>query len=263
MPFPRLRTNDNNLYPGPTGAARDRELQDETNPKDVFIPYIVELKDIDEEIAILFETGLLSLTADGQSVPVTTVDNERWAEFAKTWQIQNGDNNISPPLITVRRTKEEAGTMMGTRWTIPNKKYMTTLRVETFENNRKGYRVFQMRQPTHIDITYEIRLIALYKEDADAMAQNFIREYTDRQLYIKVKGYYFPTTLEDMDDESTMDDIDADRFYVKIYNIKAQAFVQRLEDFQEIDLPNRVVQLTEFNGEIVSQTISGLKDGAY
>jgi hypothetical protein len=254
MPYPRLRKNDNNLYPGPEGAQRDRELQDETNEKDVFTPYAVELRDIDEQIAVLLETGVLSLTAEGKAVPVVTVDTERWAEFAKTWQIQNSDNNINPPLITVRRTKEEVGTMMGPRFSIPNKKYMTTLRVPTFENGIAGFRLFQMRQPTRIDCLYEVRLIALVKEDVDQMSQNFLREYTDRQLYIKVKGYYFPTVLEDMDDENTMEDIDADRYYIKIFNIRAMGFVQREEDFQEIDAPNRIITVTEVNGTQLERT---------
>jgi len=254
MAVPRLKKNDNNLYPGPEGAQREREFTNETNPKDIFTEYCIQLADIDEEIAKLLDTGSLGLTVEGNPVPVIQVDNERWGEFAKTWQLQNGDNNISPPLITVRRTDEQVGTLLGQKWTIPNRKHFTTLKVPTFENGIRGVRLFQMTQPTSIDAIYEIRLIALYKEDTTAMAENFLREYNGRQLYINVKGKYFPTLLEEMSKEDTMEEIDADRYYVRIFNVKVQCSIQRLEDFREIDLPNRIITLTELQGEVIAQT---------
>lgn len=254
MPLPRLKYNDNNLYPGPEGAKREREFMNETNPKDIFTATCVQLQDIDEEIGKLMDEGLLGLTVDDEPVPVITVDNERWAEFAKTWHIQNEDRNISPPLITIRRTGEEAGTRLGTKWTIPNRKHFTTLEVPTFENGIVGKRLFQVTQPTDIDALYEIRLIALYKEDTTQMAENFMREFSGRQLYIKVKGHYFRTTLEDTGNEDTMGEIDADRYYVRIFNIRVMGFVQRLEDFKEIDVPNRIITLTEVQGETIAHT---------
>lgn len=254
MAIPRLKQNDNNIYPGPEGAAREREFLNETNPKDIFTEYCIQLADIDEEIAKLLDTGPLGLTADGNPVPVVSVDNERWAEFSKTWQLQNGDNNISPPIITVRRIDEQPGTLQGQKWTIPNRKHFTTLKVPTFENGIRGVRLFQMTQPTQIDAIYEVRLIALLKQDISAMTENFLREYNGRQLYINVKGMYFPSTLEDLSKEDTMEEIDADRYYVSIFNIKVQCSIQRLEDFREIDLPNRIITLTELQGEVIAQT---------
>ena len=254
MAVPRLKQNDNNLYPGPAGAEREREFTNETNPKDIFTEYCIQLADIDEEMAKLVDTGPLGLTSEGKPVPVIEAGGERWAEFSKTWQLQNGDNNIAPPLITVRRTDEKAGTLLGQKWTIPNRKHFTTLKVPTFENGIRGVRLFQMTQPTSIDAIYEIRLVALTQEDTTAMAENFLREYSGRQLYINVKGKYFPTTLEDMGKEDTMEEIDADRYYIRIFNIKVQCSIQRLEDFREIDLPNRIITLTELQGEVVAQT---------
>lgn len=262
MSLPNRIFPDKQLYVKNEGKARVSELMAMVDENSTNLPQAVGIYNIDEAFIEMVTTGTLSVTIDGNPVPVIMLGNERWAEYGKIWKFVNEDKNITPPFITIKRASETTGTMLGKHYTIPNKKVFTYKKIPTFINGILGFDLYQIPQPTPIDITYEISLFTHYISDVNTILTTFLSNYSDRQLYINVHGHYFPTVLEEIGNEDTHEEVEGDRYFVKTFTIMCMAHIQNTEDMKIIPAINRIITSGEIDEEQffrISQQIDGNK----
>jgi hypothetical protein len=81
-------------------------------------------------------------------------------------------------------------------------------------------------------LTYEIRLFCKFIKDVNKFDEIFIKDFRSVQSYIQVKGSPMPVLQQGISEESTLEDIDGDRMYVKIYTIKLLGFLLYEDDFK-------------------------------
>lgn len=241
--------NNINVYQKHEGPNRSSELMAESDTNSNYFPKAIEIIDIDKEFFNLVKEGQLKLVIDGEEVPTFIMNGEKWAEFTQTYKIFDDDKNIAPPFLTIKREKILQGTYLDVKYSVPNKKKFEYCRVKTFKNGVIGYDIYNISQPSAIDILYNISFFSTYMEDLNKFYEKYISSYSDRQLYINVNGHFFPTTIDDegLDDDTT-DDIDDNKLFIKSFIIRVQGYLQNDEDFEIIEALNRVFIATELNG---------------
>lgn len=250
--------NDTKVYKEKEGRERVEEIMQNSDQKSLYLPKSISIKDIDDHFFQMIDNGVLKLSLDGYKdrtdVPTIFMTNERWGEFSKTWKYVDIDKNLPPPYITVRRETIEPGTYIGVKYNIPNNKTFSYIKVPTFKDRIQGYDIYKIPQPTAIDITYDVRLFTKYLVDVNDFYSLYLKNYASRQLYLNVNGHYFTTLLDDnFDNEDSVEDIDGDKYLVKIFNITVKGYLIDERDFIKIEAINRIVKTTEISNQIISR----------
>ena len=251
MSLPKKKKNNINVYKKKEGKYRVEELMGMSDYKSTYLPKKISIEDIDGSIYDLINDGALKLTIDGNEVPVIFMTNERWGEFSKTWKYLDDDKNVLPPFITLKVMDIQRGTYLEERYTIPQKKRFTYLKVPTFEDGAYGFDIYKIPQPTAIDITYEVRLLTRYKEDVNTFIEMYFNRYTDGQYYININGHYINTSMVDTSPDNK-EDVDGEKFYMQIVNLKVKGYLQNPEDFEVTKSINRIFNVTEISNKQVS-----------
>lgn len=220
------------------GFDRIEQLLYKTDKTSVYLPRTIDFFDLDLSIKDLFEEGKLKLVINGKKVPVFYMENERWGEFSKTWKLMDKDNNVPTPYITIRRTDKEKGTRLNKPRVAQNKLFRYA-EVPILDDGQIIKLLFKMPQPIDVDLMYEVNLFTKYRVHVNLMDKNILREYAPTQLYVDVKGRYFPTLLDSIDEANTIQDIDEDKLIVAKYNVKLLGALQYEEEF-EITKSSRV-----------------------
>lgn len=224
---------------------RVEEILANSDTNSTNLPKKVEIEDMDNAVFSMLEEGKFKMVIDGKDVPVIYLTNERWGEFEKTWKLADQDKNLVPPYITVRQISRGRGTYVGDKYNIPNKKMFTYMKVAKFENDKYGYDIYQIPQPSAIDLGYEIRLFSRYIQDVNEFVETFVDNYSALQFYVNVNGHYFRTEMnEEIEQENTVDNIDGDRYYNPIATIKLKGYLQKEKDFKVIQSYQRTVTNT-------------------
>jgi hypothetical protein len=239
MALPKKSKFDINLDPPKVGSEylkygfdRIEQLMRDTDTNTNFLPRTIEFQNIDQAINDYVENGELKLIIEGENVPTFYLENERWGEFSKTWKFMDGDKNVPTPYITVRRTKKENGTRLGTQWRIPQGKAFMYLDVPILDEGQIIMLRFKIPEPTNIDFTYEVSLFTKYRVDVNAFDETMFPNFASRQGYIFPKGHPMPVHLESVDEANTVENIDGDRFYVSKYVLKVLGYIQKEEEFE-------------------------------
>lgn len=249
MPLPKRLFIDKPLYQSKQLNERVDEIMAGSDENSTYLPQAVEIYNIDEGVFNLLESGALVMTGDDGLVPVIMLGNERWAEYGKIWKHVNEDKNLTPPFVTLKRVAESPGTMLGKYFTTPNKRNFTYRRIPTYENGIMGWDLYQIPEPTAIDISYEVRLFTHYITDVNNFVELFLRNYSDRQLYINVHGHYFSTLLEESSNEDTQDDMEGDRYFVKTFKLLCKGYIQNTADMKVVPTVNRIITTGELDEE--------------
>jgi len=235
------------------GLDRIETLMVNTDKRTNYLPRTIGFRDIDLEIANIFKTGDFKLIIDGKLVPAFYLENERWGEFAKTWKFMDGDKNVKTPYITIRRTGKEPGTRLGKKYRIPQPRTFRYIDVPILDEGQVINLRFKMPEPVNIDLLYEIRLFTKYRIDFNQYDESVFKNFASCQAYIWVKGTPFPVHLESTTEANSIENIDGDRFYVGIYNIKALAYIQNEEEFEIVKttrLPRISINVDNTNEKI-------------
>jgi hypothetical protein len=221
-------------------SLRQYEIIEASDPKTSYLPQPISIDDIDGVVISTFKEGGFKLNIDNVDVPAIFLTNERWAEFSKTWELMDGDKNVIPPYVTIKRNAIKRGEYSGVKYNIPNKNF-TYVKVPTFENGEYGYDLYSIPQPTPIDIEYEITFFTRYISDANHFITLFLKNFTSKQYYISLYGHYFRFEDNDIiENNDTYDNIDNDRFSVQSYKMTLKAYLVDEKDFKITKSFNRV-----------------------
>ncbi len=247
MAVPKGFRNNININPSKIGPEKREEMLADISNNGTFLPKSVSEEDMDRTF-IDFITNDLTITIDGQKIPVIFLTIQRWSEFSKTWKFTDKNKDIELPFITiVRKPDIQVGTNQAGLWNIPNDRTYTYMKVPTWDGSRKGMDLYKIPQPTSVDITYEVRLFTNRMKDINKLNTKIHKKFNSRQAYIKVNGHPMPVHLETLGDESNIDDFENRRFYVQLFEMKLLGYIMEAEDFEVVPTINRVYTFIELD----------------
>tara|TARA_R110002126_G_scaffold1909_5_gene11453 strand:+ start:45879 stop:46934 length:1056 start_codon:yes stop_codon:yes gene_type:complete len=227
------------------GVARRQEILDDIDKKGTYLPRGVMYEDMDKSF-IKFVEDDLEIVIDGEKVPVIFLTLQRWSEFSKTWQHADKYKDIKMPFITiVRQPNPQVGKNQAGLFNIPGRRTYTYMKVPTFDGGRRGVDLYKIPQPTSVDITYEVRLFCNRMRDLNRINVKIQHTFNAIQYYIKVNGHPMPLLLENIGDESNIDDFENRRFYVQPFEIRLQGYVLDEDKFEVIPAINRALVMSE------------------
>jgi hypothetical protein len=181
-----------------------------------FLPKGILHEDLDRGF-LEYANQKLLLNIDGKAVPVIFLSLQNWNEFTKTWQFADKYKNIQMPFISiVRNTNINLNEQM--KYNIPHLYKKDAIKIPVWNGNRNGYDIYEIPQPIRIDILYEVRLFSTRLRELNEFNKIVLTEFSSSQAYTTINGHYIPITLNGVDDEHEISDINKKRFYVQKYN---------------------------------------------
>ena len=247
MAMPKGYITNINIHPGKIGFPRRQEILDDISDRGTFLPRGVLEEDMDQTfLEFLKSDERMSLSVDGEKVPVIFLTIQRWTEFSKTWQFSDKFKNIELPFITVVRKPDiQQGQNQAGLWNIPGDRTYTYMKVPTWDGVRRGVDLYKIPQPTSVDMTYEVRMFTNRMKDLNKFNRLIQRAFQSRQCYINVNGHPMPLHLETIGDESNIDDFENRRFYVQLFEMKLLGYILDEDDFEVIPTINRGITTIE------------------
>lgn len=229
------------------GFPRRQEILDDIADKGTFLPKGVLEEDMDGSfLEYLEDKNGLSISVDGEKVPVVFLTIQRWTEFTKTWQFTDKYKTMSMPFITVVRKPDiQQGQNQAGLWNIPMNHTYTYMKVPTFDGIRRGVDLYKIPQPTSVDLTYEVRIFTGKMKDLNKFNRKVQKAFQSRQCYLNVNGHPMPLHLESIGDESNIEDFENRRFYIQMFEMKLLGYILDEEDFEVIPTLNRAIISTE------------------
>lgn len=250
MAVPKGFRKDINIVRQPYGFEQRQGYLDDISRKGTFLPRGVMYEDMDTSFIKFIEDDL-AIELEGKRVPVLFLTLQRWSEFSKTWQFSDKYRDIEMPFITiVRQPNPQPGRNQAGLFNIPGKKTYTYIKVPTFEGGRTGVDTYKIPQPTSVDLVYEVRLFCNRMRDLNKLNQLVQRTFQSRQYYLRVNGHPMPVHLENIGDESNIEDFENRRFYVQPFEMSLYGYILDESDFKVIPTVNRAVVLTELSDVI-------------
>ena len=234
---------------GKIGPERRQEILDGIADQGTFLPRGVNAEDMDSSVVDFFnsEDGL-SISIDGEKVPVIFLTIQRWNEFTKTWSFTDKYKNISMPFITILRKPDiQQGQNQAGLWNIPGRRTYTYMKVPTWDGARSGVDLYKVPQPVSVDLTYEIRIFTTKMKDLNLFNTAIQLAFQSRQCYINVKGHPMPLHLESIGDESNIDDFENKRFYVQTFEVTLLGYLLDESQYEVIPTINRTVMALEID----------------
>ncbi len=232
------------------GVERRQEILNDIADQGTFLPRGVSYEDIDGTF-IEFAEKDLEIVIDGEKVPVIFLTLQKWSEFSKTWQHSDKYKNVKMPFITVvRKPNPQVGTNQAGLFNIPGRNTYTYMKVPTFEGGRRGIDVYKIPQPTAVDFTYEVRLFCNRMRDLNKLNTKVQYAFNAIQYYVRVNGHPMPITLENIGDESNIEDFDKRRFYVQPFEMKLAGYILDEDQFEVIPAVNRAMAMFEISDKV-------------
>jgi hypothetical protein len=248
--LPKGFRKDIRITPQSIGFGQRQDMLDDISRKGTFLPRGVMYEDMDSTFIEFVEKDL-SITIEGEKVPVLFLTLQRWSEFSQSWQFADKYKDIKMPFITiVRQPNPQVGRNQAGLFNIPGRRTYTYMKIPTFEGGRVGVDVYKIPQPTSVDLTYEVRLFCNRMKDLNKLNQLVQKTFQSRQYYIRVNGHPMPVHLEDIGDESNIDDFENRRFYVQPFQMVLYGYILDEDDFEVIPTINRAFVAVEVEGHV-------------
>jgi hypothetical protein len=247
MAIPKGYITNININQQKVGFERRQEILDDISDRGTFLPKGVLEEDMDQNfLEFLKSDERMSLSVDGEKVPIIFLTIQRWTEFSKTWQFSDKFKNIELPFITVVRKPDiQQGQNQAGLWNIPVNRTYTYMKVPTWDGVRRGIDLYKIPQPTSVDMSYEVRMFTNRMKDLNKFNRLIQRAFQSRQCYISVNGHPMPLHLESIGDESNIDDFENRRFYVQLFEMKLLGYILDEDDFEVIPTTNRGITTIE------------------
>ena len=247
MAVPKNFRTNININPSKIGPEKRQEILHGIEDKGTYLPRGVNEEDMDETF-IEFVKDKLKMNFDGVEVPVIFLTIQRWTEYTKTWEFTDQYKDIQLPFISiVRKPDIQVGLNQAGLWNIPGNRTYTYMKVPTWDGVRKGADLYKVPQPTSVDITYEVRIFTKRMKDLNKLNAKVHKTFQSRQTYINVKGHPMPIVLENISDESNIEDFENRRFYIQLFEMRLMGYLLDEEDFEIIPTTNRSFLLMEIN----------------
>lgn len=228
------------------GEERREELKEMITDKDTFLPKGILHKDLDNGFKHFINEDL-ELILNGEKVPVIMMGIQRWNEFTRSWTFTDKYKNIKIPFITIVRQPDTQRGSNPLLSNVPPGRTYTYAEVPTFDGNKRGLDIYKIPQPVPIDINYEIRIFSYRQKELNEFNKIVLDSFQDFQSYTKVNGHFIPLILENITDESAINDIEKKRFYVQRYDIQLQGFILDPKKFEVKPAIDRVFTITEIS----------------
>lgn len=250
MPLPKKIKKYLPLTEEKTLLARRYELVDKINKDGTYLPKSLLHADLDRGF-LDFVKEKLKTVVDGKTIPTVDIliTTQNWAQFTETWNFQNLDKNVEPPVITIVRIPEvKFGTNPSIMYNIPNRRLFFYAQVPTWDGNRQGMDIYKIPQPVPVDISYSVKIICNRMREINQFNKNVIETFSSRQAYQEIKGHYIPIIMGNISDESVMD-LEKRRYYIQSYEFTMLGFLIDENEFEVMPAVNRVLTVTEFGIE--------------
>lgn len=232
MTVPKGFRRNIKLHPQKIGEERRQEMLDDINHKGTYLPKGVMYEDMDKSF-IDFVKSKINFVFEGERIPVIFLTIQRWAEFARTWEFTDEFKDLSVPFITiVRKPDVQEGTNQQGLWNIPGRPTYTYIKVPRNYSGRKGVDVYKIPQPVSVDITYEVRIFCNKMRTLNDFNLKMQQTFRSRQHYINPNEHPMPLHLENIGDESNIDDFENRRFYVQLFEVLLKGYVMDEEEFE-------------------------------
>ena len=210
-----------------------------------FLPQKLGIEDLSMGLKQFIESQNLNLIMENglsKRVPVIYVAQELWAERKMNWKEMRSENGeeLARPFIALIRTGVKRG-MAPNKFTIPNKKTFTFVKVPSFDGTLKRYDLYKIPQPTYIDVEFDIKFVGHYMEDVDDYYEMMLsKAYSNGQGYIKVNGYYIPVKMGEPADESSVDDMHSERIYQISVPVTILGKIVDPTDFEKVNTIKKI-----------------------
>lgn len=250
MTVPKGFRKNINIHQSKIGPDRRQEMLDDINYKGTYLPNSVEYEDMDQSF-INFVKNQINFIIEGRSIPVIFLTIQRWSEFTKTWDFSNEFKDIDVPFITiVRKPDIQKGTNQQGLWNVAGKPTFTYIKVPTNYADRKGYDLYKIPQPVSVDLIYEVRIFCNKMRQVNDFNLKMQQFFRSRQHYISPNEHPMPLHLENIADESNIDDFENRRFYVQLFEILLKGYVVDENEFEIIPTIDRTVLFSEIVDDI-------------
>jgi hypothetical protein len=258
MAKPKGYMTNINIQNQKVGPDRRQEILDGISDKGTFLPKGVLEEDMDQSfIDYMNDSKGLSISVDGEKLPVIFLTIQRWTEFTKTWKFTDKYKNIEMPFVTVVRNPDiQQGQNQAGLWNIPPDRTYTYMKVPTWDGVRRGVDLYKVPQPTSVDLTYEVRIFTNKMKDLNRFNRKIQRAFQSRQCYINVNGHPMPLHLENIGDESNIEDFENRRFYVQLFEIKLIGYLLDEDDFEVVPTLNRSLVTIEVDEKTYNENIT-------
>lgn len=227
------------MYHHSEGNERRYELLNEILDNGTFIPKTVNYKDIDEDFKRWVEEDLKISDEDGRNYPTMTLySNQRFSEYAQTWEYTDNNNNILLNFKTINRENNpELGSIVNKIYTIPGERFYLMKRKKVLDNNgSESLLDLKMKIPLSIDLVYKLNIFTTKFQNLNEFNRMVNSKFRSRQCYLKPNGHFMPMILESISDESVYS-IDDRQFYAQSYKIKVMAYIITEDDYRVEEKP--------------------------
>jgi len=227
---------------------RRKELVDKINKDGTFLPKSILHADLDGGFLDFVKNDLKTIV-NGSVIPNVDIllTTQNWAQFTQTWDFQNIDKNIEPPVITVIRNPEvKYGTNPSLLYTIPNRRQYFYAQVPTWDGQRAGMDIYKIPQPVPVDITYSVKIICNRMRELNQFNKIVLEKFSSRQAYAQIKGHYIPIVMNNIADESVMD-VEKRKYYIQSYEFTMLGFLIDEDEFEVSPAITRLLQVFEFD----------------
>jgi hypothetical protein len=255
MPLPPKLVKNLPLTSSKILVERRRELLDKINKDGTYLPKSILHSDLDGGF-LSFVKNDLKLSVTGKIVPVVDIiiTTQNWSQFVETWDIQNIDKNVEPPLITVVRVPEvKFGNNPAIIFNIPNRKQFYYAQVPNWDGQRVGVDVYKIPQPVPVDITYQVKLVCNRMRELNSFNKVILEKFSSKQAYTQIKGHYIPITMGAISDESVLD-VEKRKYYIQSYEFTLLGFLLDEEEFEISPGITRVLKVLEVDKKNINKS---------
>ena len=228
------------------GKSLDRQFENHN-----LLPQKLELEDFGFAIKkFIEEQNLSTMNENGimKKVPVIYTQKEKWAERKMDWSDMRSElgEEITKPFIAIYRTAVKKGTSP-LKYTIPNKKKFTFVKLPIFDGTLKGYELYKIPQPVYVDIEFEVRFIGHYMQDVDDFYEMMLEQaYSDLEAYLIVNGYNIASKIGEASDESKMSDISSERIFEVAFPVIVLGKLIDSTKFEKVNTIKKIsIKITE------------------